>query len=123
MVSTRLTQRCDAERHDTVGPKFTRSSQYRTHVHRHNDMGAQDWWGWLSTASGRGPVSENARETREGFRILTGGDRVRRPDSCGTDGDLHGPACAVESQTDSGTQSSHPEADGVVETKGGDGHL
>ena len=42
-------------------------------------------------------------KAREGFRILTGGDRVRRPDSRGTNGDLHDTACTVESQTDSRT--------------------
>ena len=89
----------------------------RTHVHRYNATRAQDRWGWLPTTSGRGPVSENAREAWEGFRILTGGDRVRRSDSRGTDGDIHGVACVVESQTDSSTESSHPEVDGATEAE------
>ena len=78
---------------------------------------AQDPWGWLSTTGERGPVSENAWEVQEGFRIVTGGDRVRTPDSCGTNGDLHDTACAMECQTNSGTQSSHPEADGAAEIR------
>ena len=40
------------------------------------------------------------------------------------DGFLHdkGTACAMESQADTNTQSSHPKVDGVAEAEGGDGH-
>ena len=54
----------------------------------------------------------------EGLHILSGGDRVSRPNDSRTNGDLHGTACAVDSQADSSTQSSHPEVDGAVEAEG-----
>jgi hypothetical protein len=41
-------------------------------VHRRNATGAQSRWGWLPTAGGGGPVSEDARKAQEGLRILTG---------------------------------------------------
>ena len=88
-----------------------------THLHRRDAPGAQNRWGRVPTTGGGGLVSENARKARESLRILTGRVWVRRPDYRGADGDIHGTACAVESQADSSTESSHPEVDGAIEAE------
>ena len=61
-------------------PQLAISGRHRTQVHREDVGRAEDRWGWLPTANGRGPDQEDAREARESLHILAGRDRMHRPD-------------------------------------------
>ena len=76
----------------------------------------------ISITVGGEPILGDARGTWEGFRVNIKGDRMRRSENHGTDGDFHDRSCTVELETDSGTVSAYSKDLRFTEGEGGNGN-